>query len=445
MKTIPLLTFLLTCFTFSSYSQDDLIGEYNKLSIEASVGLNSPSDFFSSNKYYSTELDAFLNINNVSHFDLGLRYMLNTKFGAKIDVAYDVFKPANNSQNSPFESFQYRIGLQGVLNFGNMLNFRRYSDRLGLLVHAGLQASRFDPQSRNSEDLTWITEYKGGFMFGITPQYKISDRLVLILDATLVQNERQHLTWDGVSVVDGESMAPDKYLSSSMLNISAGFTFNLGKHDIHADWVDDSPFNILEEKFSKYDNQLDGIETKLLDTDKDGVPDYLDREPDTLDDSVVNTKGEAIDKNNNGIPDELEQTLETKYASKDYTEKTIRTSGLKNIKLDADDDLVNVYFDFDRKTPEPYSIDDISKVVKYLKSYPNSVAILTGFTDEVGGDSDYNSRLSEIRAKKVHDIMVAMGVSESRLTYKGGGVYFSVDKDSKDARQSARRVSIRIE
>lgn len=444
MKTIPLLTFLLTFFTFSSYSQDDLTGEYNKLSIEASVGLNSPSDLFSSNKYYSTGPDAFLNVNDISHFDLGLRYMFNTKFGAKIDVAYDVFKPANNSQSLPFESLQYRIGLQGILNFGNMLNFRSFSDRLGLLVHAGVQASRFNPQSRNSQDLTFITENKGGFMFGITPQYKISDRLVLILDATLVQNERQHLTWDGVSVAD-QGIATDKFSKSSVLNLSAGLTFNLGKHKTHADWVDSSLLHILDDKLSRYDNQLDDIETKLLDTDKDGVLNFLDREPNTVNGVSVNTKGVTIDKNNNGISDELEQALDTKYASIDYTDKSISTTGLNNIKLDADDDLINVYFDSNHSTPEPHSIDDISKVVKYLKSYPNSVAILTGFTDEIGGNSDYNSRLSEIRAKKVHDIMVAMGISESRLTYKGGGVDASVDKVSKYARQTVRRVSVRIE
>lgn len=438
MKTIPLLTFLIVSLSFGSYAQDSLIEDYNKFSVEANVGLNSPNDLFTPGAY-TVDPNEYLNFNTIGHFDLGVRYMINTKFGLKLDGAYDIIEPSKNNGSIPFESKQYRLGFQGVMNLGNVLDFRSFSGRLGLLVHAGLQVSRFEPVSRG--DVVFdVTVENGGFIFGVTPQFKISNRIVLTTDATFIQNTRRHLTWDGSPVNVSESN-----LRSSMINFSAGVVVNLGKHDIHADWVDDSPLHILEEKLSKYDNQLDDIESKLLDTDKDGVPDYLDREPNTPNGVSVNTNGEAIDLNNNGIPDELEQTLETKYASKEYKEKTIRTSGLKNVKLDADDDLVNVYFDFDRKTPEPYSIDDISKVVKYLKSYPNSVAILTGLTDEIGGDSDYNNRLSEIRAKKVHDIMVAMGISESRLTYKGGGVDASVDKDSKDARQSARRVSIRIE
>jgi OOP family OmpA-OmpF porin len=46
------------------------------------------------------------------------------------------------------------------------------------------------------------------------------------------------------------------------------------------------------------------IENKMLDSDKDGVADYLDEEQNTPAGAMVDTKGRSIDKNNNNVPDE---------------------------------------------------------------------------------------------------------------------------------------------
>ena len=45
----------------------------------------------------------------------------------------------------------------------------------------------------------------------------------------------------------------------------------------------------------------------MNDTDKDGVPDYLDVEPNSVSGIMVDTKGRMIDLDNNGVPDELEK------------------------------------------------------------------------------------------------------------------------------------------
>lgn len=54
-------------------------------------------------------------------------------------------------------------------------------------------------------------------------------------------------------------------------------------------------------------------------------------------------------------------------------------------------------------------------------------------------------RLSERRAKAVYDIIVAAGIEASRLSYKGYGEDTSVDKNSADARQLARRTSFQVQ
>jgi OOP family OmpA-OmpF porin len=52
--------------------------------------------------------------------------------------------------------------------------------------------------------------------------------------------------------------------------------------------------------------RVDNLETMLIDTDQDGVADYLDLEKNTVSGVMVDSKGRAIDLNNNNVPDELE-------------------------------------------------------------------------------------------------------------------------------------------
>jgi OOP family OmpA-OmpF porin len=71
---------------------------------------------------------------------------------------------------------------------------------------------------------------------------------------------------------------------------------------------------------------------------------------------------------------------------------------------------------------------------------PYVSASLTGYADE-SGKAGYNQTLSSKRAKRVFDMLVAAGISPSRLTYSGGGEDTSVDKG---ARQLARKVAFKI-
>jgi OOP family OmpA-OmpF porin len=51
-----------------------------------------------------------------------------------------------------------------------------------------------------------------------------------------------------------------------------GITVYLGKNEKHADWVKDTT------KITYFNRRVDNLETMLIDTDQDGVADYLDLE-----------------------------------------------------------------------------------------------------------------------------------------------------------------------
>src|SRR5690606_31027774 len=162
------------------------------------------------------------------------------------------------------------------------------------------------------------------------------------------------------------------------------------------------------------DQRLSKIETDLIDSDQDGVPDYLDREPNTIRGVTVDTKGRAIDKNANGIPDEIESALEKNYVNKNKIDKYLSKSQGGSIEELINGGYVNVYFRFNSSTPEAYSLQSLNYLVTYMRNNPSVKAELTGYTDEIG-NAEYNLQLSERRAKAVYDILINAGISESRI------------------------------
>ena len=75
---------------------------------------------------------------------------------------------------------------------------------------------------------------------------------------------------------------------------------------------------------------------------------------------------------------------------------------------------VNVYFKFNSTQPETYSLEAVNYLVKYMNENSSANAELIGYADEIG-NADYNLQLSEKRAKKVYDILIASGVSADRF------------------------------
>lgn len=430
MKKITLLTLVLFLFTIMVNAQENTADtpftEYNKWSIDVAAGLSNSSTPFTAG-YNSGDFEDMV-------YNVSVRYMLNEKFGLRLGGMYSQIDDADNSL--PFSTNMLTFTGEGVINLGALFNFNDFTNRFNLLAHGGVQVSGFDHDDRfnvGEKDDTY------GFLAGLTPQVKLSDNISFNLDLTVIGNLRHHLG------IEGASSAPTtENFDGMIVNATAGLSFYLGEHEKHADWVDNSNEKIFGDRIETLENELAKIERDMLDTDKDGVPDYLDREPNTLAGVAVNTKGESIDVNQNGIPDELESSLNEYYVSKDYI-LNMSQSGIAEVKPDANDNIVNVYFRFNSTQPEFYSLEAINKIVRYMNAFPEAEAVLTGYADEIGS-SNYNMKLSEDRAKKIYDIVIASGIDASRLSYKGGGTvnYGPEDNVTDETRQLSRRVSFEL-
>jgi OmpA-OmpF porin, OOP family len=382
---------------------------YDRWSIEINGGFNKPTEAMTPG--YSTA-----NINPF-HADLGVRYMFNPKFGLKWDFGYDQFKERDNTL--PFDSKQIRTSLQGVINVGRALNFETWTNTIGLLAHGGFGVSQLTSDSGFSGE-----DYMAHSIFGITGQVRLSNSVALTADLTGIYSGKQNHNFDGMGEANHDTF------NGPLLNASVGLTFYLGKHEKHADWYS-------KDKYDELANRIDEIETGLIDSDKDGVADLYDLEPNSVAGVAVNTKGQSIDNNQNGVPDELESYLQTNYVQKNSITDNNTVEQLIN------EGYVNVYFDFNSSKPVNSSLSGVDFLVKYLKNNPSANAEIIGYADEIGSSS-YNKQLSQKRAEAVKNIVINSGIDASRLNVIGNGEDTSVNKNSKEARQIVRRVTFKV-
>ena len=80
----------------------------------------------------------------------------------------------------------------------------------------------------------------------------------------------------------------------------------------------------------------------------------------------------------------------------------------------------DILFGFDQASVSIASQADLRAVATSLNNYPNSTVNVVGHTDNVG-DAAYNQDLSERRASAVANVLIASGVSASRINIVGRG------------------------
>ncbi|ALM20107.1 OmpA/MotB [Nonlabens sp. MIC269] len=401
---------------------DVKVNDFNKWSIDVGAGVTKPVRPVSSG--------AFTNTPSLWQADLGIRYMVNNKFGFNLDLGYNSFNADEESRD--FESRYVRATLEGVLNAGHIIGLNQLDDRLGLLVHGGMGVSTLKPV----EPVELDEDYMLNFQLGVTPQVRLSNRVALFGDLSILGHVRQDYTFDGLG------RTGTRGFNGFVVNASAGLNIYLGSNDIHADWAPD----MYDAKIAEMAAAVDKMAREQADDDQDGVPNYLDRDNTTESGVRVDSKGRAIDMNKNGIPDDMESSLANTYVTKTDAENMMNQAGAADsdlVKKLINEGYVNVYFQFNSTKPTTYSLGALNTIVQYMKDHPSATATLTGYADEIGSP-EYNKQLSERRAKMVNDVMVAAGIDASRLTVNGDGEDASVDKNSAQARQMVRRVTFRV-
>lgn len=388
--------------------------DFNRWSIELTGGVNKPQRPMTAG--YATKTPSPYVV------DLGLRYMLNNKFGLKADFGFNNFTERDGSKD--FETKYYRVALQGVANLGRIMSFETWTKSIGLLGHAGFGVAQLEDDNSSFKDRT------GNFITGVTGQIKLSEHFALTGDFTTLISAGHDGTFDAASSTSTRGF------SGILFNGTVGLTIYLGSNAKHADWVVD-----YQNEFDAINKRLNDIDTRLQDTDRDGVPDYLDVEPNTMSGVMVDTKGRAVDLNNNSIPDEIERYFDKTYGkNSNQADISGNTELIRNL---INEGYVATYFDFAKSKPTNVSSEGIDFILTYLRNNPTASIDIIGHADEIGR-SPYNDKLSNDRANSVKNILVKAKIDPSRLNVIGSGEDTSVERESASARKLVRRVTFKV-
>jgi len=106
--------------------------------------------------------------------------------------------------------------------------------------------------------------------------------------------------------------------------------------------------------------------------------------------------------------------------------------------------LRGVHFDFDQAKIRSDARPVLDEAIRTLSAEDGIAVVAEGHTDS-RGDDDYNQKLSEQRARAVHDYLVQGGIAPSRISFEGYGETRPVATNDNDSgRGQNRRVELRI-
>ncbi len=81
----------------------------------------------------------------------------------------------------------------------------------------------------------------------------------------------------------------------------------------------------------------------------------------------------------------------------------------------------DIFFTISNTTVDKAQMDKVQEVVDYMKKYPKSRVVVTGYADKGTGTLRINLRLSEQRSKAVVDALINNGIDASRIEAKSMG------------------------
>ena len=380
--------------------------DYNKWSIDASGGVSILSSSGFSEGYFAS-------VPNVWTTNGGIRYMFNNKFGLRLGGGFDQLQHAGNSPKFATRNF-------------------------GLLAHFGVGYGYMTSKSfKGVDNLGIIT-------FGMTPQFRLSDRITLLLSGTFNWYLTQHYTFNGESLTRDPNVTPMRNVNFQGLNFTAtaGLQIALGKKRVHADW-----YGIKREekekdkKVAQNEKTVDNHITRGgSDITANGQRIESDKDPRLANNNVKSDDENDFDDDENG---DVNNSNIASNNNQNTNNNNIIVESVDPAKELIEKGYVNAYFGFDSSEPQDGSLWAVGFVANYLKQNPDAKLNIIGYTDQVG-NAGYNEKLSKKRADAVKQLLVEMGVDTSRLASQGKGVDKKTKAKSAGARRLVRRVTFEL-
>jgi OOP family OmpA-OmpF porin len=231
-------------------------------------------------------------------------------------------------------------------------------------------------------------------------------------------------------------------IDKNHIGFLGGIVYNFGSEEPESTPVNeevkviDSDGDGVPDNLDKCPNTLKGMKVDKngcpIDSDGDGVPDNLDKCPNTLKGMKVDKNGCPIDSDGDGVPDNLDKCPNT----------------LKGMKVDKNGCAISfdfkINFDTNSYRVKPQYLPRIKEFAEFLKQHPEIKAQIQGHTDN-RGKYEYNMLLSKKRAKAVYDELIKLGVNKDQINWAGYGPNNPItSNDTPEGRAKNRRVVAKI-
>lgn len=175
----------------------------------------------------------------------------------------------------------------------------------------------------------------------------------------------------------------------------------------------DCGFSISVDEIASNEDMIDFVKRVFLttdnDSDRDGVPDSLDKCPDTPVGVEVDESGcpvVHVDSDGDGAFDDVDECPDTPVGA------IVDVRGCWVVK--------GVQFDYKKWNVKPQFNSNLDNIENILKNNPGLNIRIEGHTDDVGS-MKYNIGLSGKRAQAIKDYLAGKGIDSSRITAKGLG------------------------
>ena len=386
--------------TFSQNTQG------NKLSLSVNTGSTIPWSRIAYQNKYSP----------ISSIALDSRYMFNHEKGLRFNAGYNVF-----SFKGGFPSTHGVFFTVGPAF--NLLSLEKQK-RFGLVASAAL--GYFANWNRDIYDqASFVVRPKKGSvdegiqgMIGISPQFKLTNRINIHLEVQVLTNFLQQ---QGFDFYDNDNSPYNNRYWSSYGNVSAGLTVYLGKCKEHVDWS----------------NQCIAMPITPSPVQKDTVPQVVSVTPDPK--TTENSTEELTTTNTNTVKENVEP-VEVEAADQDgYSDSAVKTDEVENA---TNESIINdLLFALGSAWLHPKYANQLNSLASDLIEHPEKKLTITGHSDLSGTDA-INNELSKQRAAVVYQYLIKKGVNKTQITteYKGSkGLKYIGRSDEIDA--ANRRVS----
>ncbi len=416
-----------------------------------SFGTASGDNYFNLGGYlYASKM-----YNPVVGFELKLDYsQLGGDIYSQPRGGYDIKGVNENLYPSELlilDGSRFGFELNGIINMTNL--WRLDGGRWNTSFMAGLGYHYYSSKLTvdSTGDVIPETVYDNGastFMnFAFSVKYKINQRFDFEFRPGFYLNVEDNL----------DAAISDKQSLETFLTGSVGVVYKLGKNKKHAIWVSEN--DLTDDKF------------EVVDSDGDGVMDYLDEEPDTPKGAEVYGNGRAIDTDKDGVPDYKDKCLlipglEANDGCPEDTDKDgvydiddlcPELKGVKeNLGCPSERDYnynenidkkvfrfsKSIYFKKNSNQLKGASHNTLNEIANVMLQFPKTQYSIDGHTDD-SGSADYNLKLSKQRAVGVKSYLEKIGINPERLHPEGYGEERpSADNNTNIGRDLNRRVEI---